>query len=96
MNRNETIADIVAELRSITFAMKVHDAVMPEVYEKLCEVALRIEEAVERERAEWKERIRDGMEIAEAFKKELNHVLDILAFAKEKRQSKGRRQDEQA
>ena len=90
MNRNEKIAEIVEELRSIRFAMKVHDAMMQEVHEKLCEVALRIEEAVERERAEWKERIRDGMEIADAFKKELNHLLDILAFAK------GRRQDEQA
>ena len=89
MKRHETIAEIVEELRSIRFAMKVHDAMMPEVHEKLCEVAERIEAALERERAEWKERIRDGMEIADAFKKELNHLLDILAIAKEKRQSKG-------
>ena len=47
--KRETLADIVAELRSITFAMKVHDASMPEVYDRLCDVALRLETAYKRE-----------------------------------------------
>ena len=47
--KRETLADIVAELRSITFAMKVHDASMPEVYDRLCDVAQRLETAYKRE-----------------------------------------------
>lgn len=50
--KRETLADIVAELRSITFAMKVHDAMMPDVHDILCDVASRIEAAWKREMTE--------------------------------------------
>ena len=49
-------------------------------YRDMNELADRLAAAIDRERAEWKERIQDGMEIADAFKKELNHLLDLIAF----------------
>ncbi len=48
----ETSADVLAYLRSVVFAMKVHDAMMPEVYDILCGVAFRLESAWKRERVE--------------------------------------------
>lgn len=68
--KRETRADIVAELRSITFAMKVHDAMMPDVHDLLCDVASRIEAAWKRDAAihamtcEANERLREHLEIA--------------------------------
>ena len=47
--KQDAFKDVLAELRSITFAMKVHDASMPEVYDRLCDVALRLETAYKRE-----------------------------------------------
>ena len=48
----ETKSDIIAELRSVAFSMKVHDAMMPEVYDILCGVAFRLEAAWKREKAD--------------------------------------------
>ena len=47
--KQDAFKDVLAELRSITFAMKVHDASMPEVYDRLCDVAQRLETAYKRE-----------------------------------------------
>lgn len=66
--------DIIAELRSVAFSMKVHDAMMPEVYDILCGVAFRIESAWKRERAE----IVDNRSVgnAGALRKALIEIVD--------------------
>lgn len=44
------------------------------------DLADRLEAALERERANWREKIAAGMEVADAFKKELDHVLNLICF----------------
>lgn len=52
MMENKSVNDIIAELRSVAFSIKVHDAMMPEVYDILCGVAFRLEAAWKREKAD--------------------------------------------
>lgn len=44
------------------------------------DLADRLEAALERERANWREKISAGMEVADAFKKELDHVLNLICY----------------
>ena len=86
----ETIADVVAVLRSITFATKVHDAMsLSEVYDILRKEASHIEKAMEAAAAQreafWIERVKAAMEVADQFKSTLEHVLDGLMFAKQEK-----------
>ncbi len=58
---NETLAAVLAEMRSITFATKAHDAMMPDVYDIMCEIAGRLEAAAKREAASIERLIRDAI-----------------------------------
>ena len=81
--------EAVAVLRSITFALKVHDAMsLQEVCDLLREEASHIEKAMETAAAQreafWIWRVNAAMEVADQFKSTLEHVLDGLLFAKQK------------
>ena len=49
-------------------------------YKETKALADRLEAALERERANWREKIAAGMEVADAFKKELDHVLNLICY----------------
>ena len=67
----ETVDDIIADIRHkpVVFGYKETKA-----------LADRLESALERERANWREKIAAGMEVADAFKKELDHVLNLICY----------------
>lgn len=73
MRKNETADEIIAEMRRkpVVFG-----------YRDMNALADRLADAIGRERDEWKERIKDVQEVADAFKNELNHVLDLIAYNK--------------
>ena len=49
-------------------------------YKETKTLADRLEAALELERANWREKIDAGMEVADAFKKELDHVLNLICY----------------
>ena len=75
---NETIEDIQQAMRDLAHnADEGHVCILSE---DLRSFAYRLHAAAERERNEWKERIKAGMEVADAFHKELTHVLDLICY----------------
>lgn len=64
----ETLSEIENEIRSSL--MTISSA----------ELADRIHAAAERERAYWKDRIQACIDVSDAFKKELDHVLDLICY----------------
>ena len=73
MRKNETADEIIAEMRRkpIVFG-----------YRDMNALADRLANAIGRERDEWQNRIKDVQDVADAFKNELNHVLDLIAYNK--------------
>ena len=73
MRKNETADEIIAEMRR-----------KPEVfgYRDMNALADSLANAIGRERDEWQNRIKDVQDVADAFKNELNHVLDLIAYNK--------------
>lgn len=69
MRKNETADEIIAEMRRkpIVFG-----------YRDMNALADRLADAIGRERGEWKDRIKDVQEVADAFRNELSHVLDLI------------------
>jgi hypothetical protein len=72
MRKNETADEIIAEMRRkpIVFG-----------YRDMNALADRLADAIGRERGEWNERIKNVQEVADAFKNEFNHVLDLIAYS---------------
>jgi histidinol-phosphate/aromatic aminotransferase/cobyric acid decarboxylase-like protein len=67
MRKNETADEIIAEMRRNRDMNALAD---------------RLANAIGRERDEWQNRIKDVQDVADAFKNELNHVLDLIAYNK--------------
>ena len=69
MRKNETADEIIAEMRRTPVVFGYRD---------MNALADRLADAIGRERDEWQNRIKDVQEVADAFKNELNHVLDLI------------------
>lgn len=74
---NESVDDILAEMRR-RIAVKMGDAwYTQDEWRSLCE---RLDAALERERDEWRSRLKDAHELADEFLKTANHALDAACF----------------
>ena len=73
--KTEKVDDIIEWLRKVPVVFG---------YQETTALADRLAAAIERERADWKERIAAGIEVADAFKKELDHVLNLICFHQHK------------
>jgi hypothetical protein len=79
----ENLNDIADEIQNMTGDMYEGTITMSE--DAFHEYANRIREAAERDREMWRGRVMDALAVADQFKGALDHVLNGLLFAQQKK-----------
>ena len=77
--------DIADEIQNVPGDMYEGTVTMSEC--SFHEYANRIREAAERDREMWRVRVKDALAVADQFKGALDHVLNGLLFAQQKREA---------
>jgi hypothetical protein len=81
----ENLNDIADEIQNMTGDMYEGTITMSE--DAFHEYANRIREAAERDREMWRGRVKGALAVADQFKGALDHVLNGLIFAQQKREA---------
>jgi hypothetical protein len=81
----ESLNDIADEIQNVPGDMYEGTVTMSEC--SFHEYANRIRDAADREREMWRGRLKDAMAVADQFKGALDHILNDLLFAQQKREA---------
>lgn len=81
----ENLNDIADEIQNVPGDMYEGTITMSEY--AFHEYANRIRDAADREREMWRGRLKDAMAVADQFKGALDHILNDLLFAQQKREA---------